>query len=33
MECYLCANEYGNMSHMLWECSAYSSTRPSFIKL
>ena len=31
-ECSLCGNEYENMSHVLWECSAYSSTRASFMK-
>ena len=27
MECSLCGNECENVSHVLWECSAYSSTR------
>ena len=31
-ECSLCGNECENMSHVLWECSAYSSTRASFMK-
>ena len=26
-ECSLCGNECENVSHVLWECSAYSSTR------
>ena len=30
-ECSLCGNECENVSHMLWECSAYSSSRASFI--
>ena len=25
-ECSLCRNECENVSHVLWECSAYSST-------
>ena len=29
-ECSLCGNECENVSHVLWECSAYSSTRASF---
>ena len=32
MECSLCGNERENVSHLLWECSAYSSTRASFMK-
>ena len=28
----LCGNECENVSHVLWECSAYSSTRASFMK-
>ena len=34
MECSLCGNECENVSHVLWECSAYyySSTRASFMK-
>ena len=31
-ECSLCGNECENVSHVLWECSAYSSTRASFRK-
>ena len=33
-ECSLCGNECENVSHVFWECSAYtgSSTRASFIK-
>ena len=31
-ECSLCGDECENVSHVLWECSAYSSTRPCFIK-
>ena len=31
-ECSLCGNECENVSHVLWECSAYSSTRGSFMK-
>ena len=31
-ECSLCGNECENVSHVLWECSAYSSTRASFMK-
>ena len=30
-ECSLCGNECENVSHVLWECSAYSSIRASFI--
>ena len=30
-ECSLCGNECENVSHVLWECSAYSSTRASFM--
>ena len=30
--CCLCGNECENVSHVLWECSAYSSTRASFMK-
>ena len=30
--CSLCGNECKNVSHVLLECSAYSSTRASFIK-
>ena len=28
----LCGNDCENVSHVLWECSAYSSTRASFMK-
>ena len=31
-ECSLCGNECENVSHVLWECSAYGSTRASFMK-
>ena len=31
-ECSLCGNECENVSHVLWECSAYSSTSASFMK-
>ena len=31
-ECSLCGDECENESHALWECSAYSSTRVSFMK-
>ena len=31
-ECSLCGNECENVSLVLWECSAYSSTRASFMK-
>ena len=31
-ECSLCGNECENVSHVLWECSAHSSTRASFMK-
>ena len=31
-ECSLCGNERENVSHVLWECSACSSTRASFMK-
>ena len=30
-ECSLCGDECENVSHVLWECSAYSSTRACFI--
>ena len=30
--CSLCGNECENVSHVLWECSTYSSTRFSFMK-
>ena len=29
MECFLCGDECENVSHVLWTCSAYSSTRAS----
>ena len=29
---FLCGDECENVSHVLWECSAYSSTRACFIK-
>ena len=32
IECSLCGNECENVSHVLWECSVYSSTRASFMK-
>ena len=32
IEYYLSGNECENVSHVLWECSAYSSTRASFMK-
>ena len=31
-ECSLYGDECENVSHVLWECSAYSSTRACFIK-
>ena len=31
-ECFLCGDECENMSHVLWECSTYSSIRACFIK-
>ena len=31
-ECSLCGDECENASHVLWECSAYSSTSACFIK-
>ena len=31
-ECSLCGNECENVSHVLWECSAYSRPRASFMK-
>ena len=31
-ECSLCGDECENVSHVFWECSAYSSTRASFMK-
>ena len=32
MECSLCENECENVNNVLWECSAYRSTRASFMK-
>ena len=32
-ECSLCGDECENVSHVSWECSAYSSTRACFIKV
>ena len=29
---FLCGDECENVSHMLWECSTYSSARACFIK-
>ena len=31
-ESSLCGDECESVSHVLWECSAYSSTRASFMK-
>ena len=31
-ECSLCGDECENVSHVLWQCSAYSSSRAFFIK-
>ena len=31
-ECSLCGDECENVSHVLWECSAYSTSRAGFIK-
>ena len=31
-ECSLCGNECDNVSHVLWECSAYSRTRANYMK-
>ena len=31
-ECSLCEDERENVSHVLWECSTYSSSRASFMK-
>ena len=31
-ECSLCGNECENVSHVVWECSAYSSIRGRFMK-
>ena len=30
--CTLCGDECENVSRVLWKCSAYSSTRASFMK-
>ena len=30
-ECELCGNECESVSHVLWECSAYSSSRAEFL--
>ena len=30
-ECGLCGNECESVSHVLWECSAYSSCRADFL--
>ena len=30
-ECELCGNECESVSHALWECSAYSSSRADFL--
>ena len=32
IKCSLCGDECENVSHMLWECSAFSSTRASFMR-
>ena len=32
MNCYLRGDECENVSHVLWECSACSNTRASFMK-
>ena len=29
---FLCGDECENVSHVLWECSGYCSTRASFMK-
>ena len=31
-ERFLCGDECENVSHVLWECSAYSSTRANFMR-
>ena len=31
-KCSLCGNECEIVSHVLWECSTYGSTRASFMK-
>ena len=30
-ECELCGNECESVSHVLWECSAYSNSRADFL--
>ena len=30
-ECLLCGDECESVSHVLWECSAYSSLRSNFL--
>ena len=30
-ECVLCGNECESVGHVLWECSAYSSSRADFL--
>ena len=30
-ECEFCGNECESVSHVLWECSAYSSSRADFL--
>ena len=30
-ECVLCGNECESVSHVLWECSAYSNSRADFL--
>ena len=32
-ECELCGNECESVSHVLWECLTYSSSRADFLKL
>ena len=32
IECSLCGDKFENVSHVLWQCSTYSSTRISFMK-
>ena len=32
-ECSLCGNECEKVSYVFWQCSAYSSTRVSFMKM
>ena len=31
-ECTLCGAEYESVVHVLWECSAYSGSRASFVE-